>query len=360
VSGKLSVVVGGQYGSEGKGAIAGYLCTPNQFGAGVAVRVAGPNAGHSAVGFKDGKKWALRQIPVAAVTNPDAELVIAAGSEVDPEVLAGEVAALDAAGYKVSERLTVDPEATVITENDKAMEVHSELTKRVGSTGKGIGAARAARLMRAPGRTVDQWLEDSETPHNWDASLDTATMINRALHNRRNVLIEGTQGYGLGLHAGDYPYCTSSDCRAIDFLAMAGIAPWSITISLLTVWVVCRVYPIRVAGNSGPMHRETTWEKLGLPEERTTVTQKIRRVGEWDGRLVRRAIVANGGSLGATNVKMALTMVDQMYPDLAGVESADKLNVHGPAKRFITQAELDAGSRVRLVGTGPNSVVDLR
>lgn len=360
MSGKLSVVVGGQYGSEGKGAISGYLCSPIQFGAGVAVRVAGPNAGHSAVGFKEGEKWALRQIPVAAVTNPDAELVIAAGSEIDPEVLADEVQRLDKAGYQVSNRLQVDPQATVIYGDDREAESAEDLTGRIGSTGKGIGSARAGRIMREPKRTVEQWLMQTATPHDWDASMDTSYLINRALGQRRQVLIEGTQGYGLGLHAGDYPYCTSSDCRAIDFLAMAGVSPWSMPIAALTVWVVCRVYPIRVAGNSGPMKNETKWETLGLPEERTTVTQKIRRVGQWDGRLVRRAIVANGGSLGATNVKMALTMLDQKFPDLAGVINPDTLNVHGPAKRFITQCELDAGSRVRLVGTGPDSVVDLR
>lgn len=357
MSGRLTVVVGGQYGSEGKGAIAGYLCTPDQFGAGVAVRVAGPNAGHSAVGFKDGKKWALRQIPVAAVTNPDAELLIAAGSEVDPLVLAREVTDLDAAGYNVSSRLQVDPEATIIEPAHQRTETQNELTERIGSTGKGIGAARSERIWRTA-RTVSDWCRTNV--HDWDASVSTATVAQRALHNRRNVLIEGTQGYGLGLHAGFYPFCTSSDCRAIDFLAMAGLSPWSASIAAMEVWVVCRAYPIRVAGNSGPLKNETTWEELGLPEERTTVTQKIRRVGQWDGRLVREAIVANGGSMAMTNVKMALTMTDQKFPDLAGVTNPDTLNVHGPAKRWITQCELDAGSRVRLVGTGPNSVVDLR
>ena len=147
--GTLRVVVGGQYGSEAKGAVTGWLA--HQLRAVqepiIAVRVAGPNAGHSVVD-PTGKKWALRQIPVAAVTNKGAKLVIAAGSEIDPPVLDAEITALDSAGFNVSKRLLIDGSATVITDDHKHMEGNAALTERIGSTGKGIGAARASRVMR--------------------------------------------------------------------------------------------------------------------------------------------------------------------------------------------------------------------
>ena len=104
---------------------------------------------------------------------------------------------------------------------------------------------------------------------------------------------------------------TSSDCRSIDFLAMAGIDPTRCSV-VVTNWIVCRVFPIRVAGNSGPMEGETSWAELGLDEERTTVTQKVRRVGTWDQDLVRRAVQANGGH----NANVVITMLDQAIPEL--------------------------------------------
>src|SRR5262249_25087084 len=133
------------------------------------------------------------------------------------------------------------------------------LVARIGSTGKGIGAARAARIMRTAPLVEDQ--------KQWPTMVgDIADHIRARLRHNGNIQIEGTQGYGLGLHAGYYPYCTSSDCTAMHFMAMAGCPPWLVTPEELEVWVVFRTYPIRVAGNSGPLVRETTWEVVGQPE----------------------------------------------------------------------------------------------
>lgn len=364
---KLSVVVGGQYGSEGKGAVAGYLAAWSEQPV-VAVRVAGPNAGHTVYGRcpgslclsgghlesapGDGHPWKLRQVPVAAVTREDAQLIIAAGSEVDRDVLLREVAELDSAGYGVSDRLAVDSEATVIQPGHQDME-HDQLTDRIGSTGKGVGAARADRAMRsATLYGVAPWSVKST----WKMLRGPGT----------HVIIEGTQGYGLGQHAGLYPFCTSSDCRAIDFLAMAGISPWSF--DTLQVWVVLRTRPIRVAGNSGPLHGETTWQSLGLPVERTTVTNRVRRVGAWDPNLARAAVDANGGY---PVVSVALTMVDHEIPAIAGHSGpyADWAMRNGlaippdddpvvAAEKYLGRIQADCGAPIRLVGTGPNTILE--
>jgi adenylosuccinate synthase len=339
----VTVVAGAQFGSEGKGAIAGHLGR-KMTSSDIAVRVAGPNAGHTAYDT-DGREWKLRALPVAAVTSSSAWLHIAAGSEIDTEVLMGEITAADEAGFKVSQRLSIHPSATILHPKYINDEKSLGLVGRIGSTGKGIGAARAARVMREADTalsspTLEQYLSDES------AYFDFGRY--------RHVVVEGTQGYGLGLHTDYYPTVTSSDCRAIDFLAMAGISPWARWIEELNVILVARVYPIRVAGPSGPLKGETTWANLKLPEERTTVTQKIRRVGAWDQELVMDAILANGGGGWSEHVELALTMVDQKYPEVR-----DQTRLTAAALDYVEKLEEDLETNIDLVGTGPNTVVEL-
>lgn len=351
MTGTLQVVVGGQFGSEGKGAVGAQLAreAAQREDDYTAVRVAGPNAGHSAYD-PNGNKWALRQIPVAGVANIDCQLIIGAGSEVDPEVLMDEITRLDHAGLAVSRRLAVDTHATLIEPRHRQDEASAGLTKRIGSTGKGIGAARADRVMR----TAELWGSSRACSHD-----NTANLIREALRRGGTVMIEGTQGYGLGQSAGYYPHCTSSECRAIDFLSMAGVSPWDPSVDTIDVWVTLRTYPIRVAGASGPMHQETSWEELAhktrgyIAEERTTVTQKVRRVGTWDAELAAAAVAANGGD----RAKVALTFFDYWYPELAGITNPDRLTREHIDR--IDSIEQQIQTYVRLVGTGPNSMVRL-
>lgn len=354
---QLSVVVGGQFGSEAKGACAAYLTKPENNTPGqevVCVRVAGPNAGHTVVGRgPNGEpdwKWALRTVPVAAVSNPDAMLVIAAGSEIDLDVLQKEVDELDAAGYNVSPRLLIDEQATVLTAEHQATEGARKMHEKIGSTGKGIGAARADRIMR----TATLYKDEPD----WQMwQHDTTNFLRVALSTDAHVVIEGTQGYGLGLHAGHYPKCTSSDCRAVDFLAMAGISPWQLGVNL-SVYVVARTYPIRVAGDSGPMRGETSWDALGFEPELTTVTKKVRRVGTWDGDLVADAVKANGGM---PTVKVVLSMVDYDYPHLANQSGEFSLgdNKERELARRIMEIEKEVQAPVVLLGTGPDSMLEV-
>ncbi len=351
---RLHVVVGGQFGSEAKGHVAGHLAKDERVGA--VVRVAGPNAGHTAYD-KDGTAWALRQIPVAAVTNPECELMLAAGSEIDPDVLGYEVDELERVGFEIRDRLVIDPQATVIGPEHKETERWRGLTRRVGSTAKGIGAARAARVMR------EAETADTSLRANYPVA-DVAAGVRAHISRQEDVVIEGTQGYGLGLHAGYYPFCTSSDCRAIDFLAMVGVSPWSRLeyrgATQLLVWPVFRTYPIRVAGNSGPLSGELTWEEMAertnghAQPERTTVTQLVRRIGEWDPVLARAAMIANGAP--SDSVKPVLTFLDYEFPDLAN--KAEIPDGH-PAWEFLETRSQELDSTIALVATGPNTIIDL-
>ena len=342
----LIVVAGGQFGSEAKGHVAIRL-VDRGMGKGrdvLNVRVAGPNAGHSVVDNL-GRKVAFRTLPVGTV-RPGVRLAIAAGSEIDPQVLVTELELAKDHGYEIAGRLTVDPEATLIDRHHHTSE--ESMVGRIGSTGKGIGAARADRLLRKAKRISDEpvWVKRLS-----EFGVELASFDPHSSEYATDVIVEGTQGYGLGLRAGYYPYCTSSDTRAIDFLAMAGLSPWDYDFDgKPEIWLAIRPYPIRVAGNSGPLFDETTWERLGLPEEYTTVTNKVRRVGRWDGDLVRRAVAANGGT---PAVRLAFTMLDQVKPEWAGLGLDERKvvsNLHA-INGFLEQFELDAGAPIRMATT---------
>jgi adenylosuccinate synthase len=373
---KLHVVAGAMFGSEGKGHITAQLIEHPDYrklsDRVLNIRVAGPNAGHTVVDGK-GVAFPLRTIPVGAAVDHEAVLLIAPGSEIELEVLESEVKLLREHGHPVK-HLFVSGEATLLEQKHKDTETSLDLHAKLGSTGKGIGAARADRIMRSAQRIID-----SEDALNRlmdigadviDANQYVDWMADWLEKDDAQIVIEGTQGYGLGLHAGHYPTCTSSDARGIDFMAMAGIMPWSPGVVDVTIWLVARVFPIRVAGQSGPLKGETSWDDLGLPEERTTVTHKVRRVGEWDADLMRQAVVANGGAtfgvrheflMKGFSVVVALTMVDQKIPGLFNKTEWRSLSEadNDELSVLIRSVENDAGTTVGMVSTGPKAVLPI-
>ena len=332
---RLKVVVGGQYGSEAKGAVTARLALDSP--SPLVVRVGGPNAGHTVVDAC-GREWKLRHVP-AGFVNPRAMLALAAGSEVDPQVLFEEIGALEDAGYAIEDRIRVDSQATLLDASHIAAEQGSTLNERLGSTAKGVGAARADRIWRTADLTGSSLL----------GPANVADLIEDWHSVGSDVIIEGTQGFGLGLHAGHYPFCTSGDARAVDMLAQAGVSPWRWDQTDIEVWVVFRTRPIRVAGNSGPLPGETTWGDLGLPEEYTTVTKRVRRVGEWDAQMAVEALAANGAPSPA--IRIAMTMLDHMFPETAGVTVWRDLSER--AKTWLREREQELGQPINLIGTGP-------
>lgn len=346
--------------SEAKGAVCGHLLRSYRPVRTLAIRVGGPNAGHTIWSYTDGVpdvEWKLRHVPIAAVVDDSAQLALAAGSEVNFDVLHEEMSALDRAGLLAGRKIHVDPAATVLTAAHIEAETSDGLTARQGSTGKGIGAARAERIWRRA-FTVGQLAEAGDTIHpvwRYIQLTDVAKVARMALTHTDDTLVqvEGVQGYGLGLHTEYYPFTTSSDCRAIDFLSMVGISPWDSLLAEIEVevWLVARVFPIRVAGNSGPLLKETTWEELGLPIEHTTVTKKVRRVGQWDGGLVKAAIAANGGR----SCLLALTMLDQLSP--ADVGATSWLALTEWAQEWLADRQAELAMPVTLVTTGPHTAV---
>jgi adenylosuccinate synthase len=176
----------------------------------------------------------------------------------------------------------------------------------------------------------------------------TLEILERAYASGQRIMLEGTQGSGLSLHHGPYPSVTSRDTNVAGCLAEAGIAPARVR----KVVLVVRTYPIRVGGISGPMTTELSWEEIerrsgltGLAEkEHTSKTNKLRRVGEPEWDLLRRAALLNAPT------DIALTFAD--YLDAKNAEAWRFEQLSDETIRFIDEAERVTGARVSLISTG--------
>lgn len=367
---RLIIVVGGQFGSEAKGHVAAQLA--QRHSADLVIRTGGPNAGHTVYGpptrvvetgpevthivGTERQVHKLRQLPTAAVSEPRATLAIAAGGLIDSDLLWDEMRATG------THRVLVDRNATLLMPHHRHTE-EADPAMQWGSTKEGIGAARADRIHRTATTAGEFWSGVARASDGFELIMtDVAELARNTLSWGGTVLIEAAQGYGLGLHTRFYPKTTSADCRAIDALADVGLSPWHADVAdaVLDVWVCMRPYPIRVAGDSGPLLGETTWEALGLPEERTTVTNKIRRVGTWDHALAREAIEANGGGGGRPNqrVRVAFTMVDQVVPGLTGFETLENARMQDLAELAEWYNRVSAcGADIGMLTTSPTTAV---
>lgn len=363
-----TAVIGGQFGSEGKGLIVGYIA--QQFDA--HVRVGSANAGHTVYtgpysqdligpGTPEPEYWekhVMRQLPCAAYSNPDAELYIGPGALISPQVLQREMAEL--ARWRSSRGLEmipiyVDARAHIITNEHMSREGASDLAERIGSTsataGEGVGAAQAARVMRETSCVVaeefyqdDPWIVISDIP----ASLAFCD----------NVLLEGTQGVGLSLTTGRFPYVTSRNTTVAGLLADAGVAPAHLERTIM----VCRVFPIRVAGQSGPFwydSREIAWGDIGIdPErERTSVTKKIRRVATFSMAQLMEAVILNRPD------EIALTFCDYLEPDMASLSKSatwDELAQFDNLSGLVAEIQRISAVPVKMLGTGPHSIIDIK
>src|SRR6202165_2588590 len=194
----ITVVVGAQYGSEGKEKVVHYLARTASERP-MVVRVGGPNSGHTVV-RRNGDRLVLRQLPTPALI-PGVRCVIGAGSYSLPDLLANEVAEV-----RLSRgRLAIDPAAVVITADLVAAERESRLRERIRSTESGTGAAVAQRVRRD---TDIMFAKDYKPLRQW--VQDTHEIMRRHLSAGGQLLVEGTQGYGLSVMRGEeYPFVTS-------------------------------------------------------------------------------------------------------------------------------------------------------
>jgi len=330
-----TIIVGGFFGDEGKGKIVAHIARRDE-PAIISRGGVGPNAGHT-VNIGD-KTYGVRMVPSGFVYE-DALLCIGTGVLVDPRVFLSEVDSLGVKGRAfVDERCGIIDEAHI--QRDKGSD---HLSKIIGSTGTGCGPANADRVMRIGRQAKD-------VPELSEYLMDVPTEINETLDDGEFVLIEGTQGFGISLYFGTYPYVTSKDTSASQMAADNGVGPTRID----DVIVVFKAYPTRVG--AGPFSTEMTPEEAeehGI-EEFGTVTHRKRRIGEWDGDMAHRSAMINGCT------QAAITGIDRIDPDCFGCSDYDKLSK--AAKEFIRKAEDDISAPVTLISTGPDisHIIDLR
>lgn len=333
----VSVVVGGQFGSEGKGKVA--LDIARRQRAAAVVRTGGTNSGHTGV-RDDGGTCALRQLPVAALA-PETLVILPPGSLVDVDLFLTEVALLGLS----PDRVKLDPMATVITKNDRLAEREGGLVESIGSTGSGTGAALQHRISRRNRECLVQTLDHPELRSFF---CDTAPLMRKLLDRDELIVIEGTQGFGLSVfHGGFYPKATSRDTTAGTFVGEAGLSPRDVR----DIVLVIRAFPIRVAGDSGPLPHETTWSEIAksadLPPdfcELTTATKKVRRVAKFDPEIVRKAIAVNNPS------EIVLNHFDYVDPCVRTGRFSDR------AIAFLESTEARIGRQISWLGTGPGTL----
>lgn len=322
----VTVVVGGQWGDEGKGKIVDILSEKVDV---VARYQGGANAGHTIL--FDGKEWVLHLIP-SGILRKNTTCYIGNGVVIDPEAFLAEVEFLNGEDIDVRDRLFISQNAHLVTPLHKIVEKASELgSNAIGTTLRGIGPAYTDKIARVGIRAVDvldkegfrsKLLSNFESlniddipsfdeifnPFYEIASKlepfisDVTSLLNRDISNDRNILLEGAQGTFLDIDHGTYPFVTSSNSTAGGACSGTGIGPTKID----KVVTIMKAYTTRVG--LGPFPTELKGEIGSLIREAGiefgATTGRERRCGWFDVPLAKRSIVINGST------EIALTKLD--------------------------------------------------
>lgn len=322
---KNVVVIGTQWGDEGKGKIVDWLA---ESAFGVVRFQGGHNAGHTL--WIKGKKTILRLIP-SGIMHPEVTCFIGNGVVLSPQALLKEIEELEQAGLNVRDRLKIAPSCPLILPYHVALDQAREIKRgaeKIGTTGRGIGPAYEDKVARRALRVQDLYdpvafrakLEEALDLHNhtlttylgaqavsvqavFDEAMaiapalapmvhDVSQLLNQAQKDGHNLLFEGAQGALLDVDHGTYPFVTSSNCISGAAAAGAGVGPQS----LHHVLGITKAYTTRVG--SGPFPTElldTVGAHLAtVGKEFGSVTGRARRTGWFDGAALKRSVQLNG------------------------------------------------------------------
>jgi adenylosuccinate synthase len=319
---KVDVLLGLQWGDEGKGKVVDVL-TPNYD---LITRFqGGPNAGHT-LEF-EGKKFVLRSIP-SGIFQGDKVNVIGNGVVLDPALFKAEVDALKASGHPLTERLKISKKAHLILPTHRLLDAAYESAKgegKIGTTGKGIGPTYTDKISRNGVRVGDilhnfdekyqaavarhkqillqydfaydltelekAWFEGIECIKEFDL-IDSEHYVNDALRSEKRVLAEGAQGTMLDIDFGSYPFVTSSNTICAGACTGLGIAPNTIG----DVFGIFKAYCTRVGSGPFPteLFDETGDQMRNIGCEFGSVTGRPRRCGWIDLVALKYAIMVNG------------------------------------------------------------------
>ena len=316
------VVVGAQWGDEGKGKLVDVLAER----ADLVVRYqGGANAGHTVV-IGD-TQFVLRQIP-SGILHPGVVCLVGNGVVLDPETFFGELDQLAERGIDTAGRIFVSERAHLVLPYHKLLDAASDKSQKLGTTGRGIGPAyedkygrrgirvtdlrrldcarallterveRANRLLEMMGAGERASLEqhgallERLAPRLLPLATDVGLLVHRAVREGKRVLLEGAQGSLLDVDHGTYPYVTSSNTTAGGAAVGAGIGPTLVH----AVLGVVKAYTTRVGNGPLPTEAESPDEERlrQLGGEFGAVTGRPRRCGWFDATVVRYAARVNG------------------------------------------------------------------
>ena len=291
---RIDLILDLQYGSTGKGLLAGYL-------AGVSapdtvITAWAPNAGHTFIDAT-GRKFVHTHVANGIVSPNIRRLLLGPGSLINPGQFLHEVQACADIIEERDIRIAIHPHAALVLGRHVAEEA-GPMTK-IGSTKKGVGAAMIQRIRRDPDDMNVAAYSDLLKQY-----VCTVDEYDALLREARHVMIEGAQGFGLSMYHGFYPYTTSRDVSTWQVLADCGV-PASNVIgkATLRIYGTARTFPIRVAnrfdtegtmvGYSGPVYGdqdEISFEDIGQATELTTVTKLPRRIFTFSRKQIAAAI----------------------------------------------------------------------
>lgn len=294
---KVTLIIDLQFGSTGKGLIAGYLAErdfPD-----VVINANMPNAGHTYIN-DEGREWIHKVLPNGIVSPLLKYVMIGPQSVFSLDQLKKEVEqSKDLLGGKT---ILIHRDAVILDPSHKAHEANS--LSGISSTMQGSMAAAVSKMERNPDN--NHRAVASTELLTWAATVKSIDGIKvkviggmewlEVLYGANKILAEGAQGYSLGLNAGFWPFCTSRDCTPARFLADMGIPVGMLGKIIGT----SRVHPIRVGntpdGYSGdvyPDQKELDWSKdIGVEAEKTTVTKRDRRIFSFSHQGFQEAIMA--------------------------------------------------------------------
>lgn len=293
----LTAIVDLQFGSTGKGLLAGYLSQKHDYDMVISANM--PNAGHTFVD-SEGRAWVNKVLP-SGVYSPNLRYIgVGPGAVFSPEQLVKEIGMLRERGIQA--KVVIHENAALLKPEHRDFEAKN--LSDISSTMQGSMAATMQKMCRSPDESNvckqnREFLSAQPVPCD-DESLWASVVPHEIwleiVAQCSNILVEGSQGYSLGINAGFYPYCTSRDCTVWRLLADCAVSPNA----RLRVIGTARCHPIRVGntadGYSGGWYsdqQELTWEELGQTPEKTTVTQRVRRVATFSDTQIREAMIAN-------------------------------------------------------------------
>lgn len=285
----IDMVMDFQYGSTGKGLIAGWLATRNEYD--TAVCSFATNAGHTYIGNRGFVM--TQQLPTAIVGPTVKNILIGPGAAIHTNTLIGEIVRY---GHLLEgKRLMIHPQAAIVEDYHAIQEVADGRTT-MGSTGKGVGEAYIERIRRRPDNNTAK-VRLAGTP--LESYVLSESEYRDAIEASRSMIVEGAQGFSLSMYHGQFPYTTSRDVTPWQIAADCGLpyraAPYIKVIGTL------RTFPIRVNnrdGSSGPCYpdqKEITWDELGIEPELTTVTKLPRRIFTFSEMQLAEAMFHCGG-----------------------------------------------------------------